>query len=194
MKKTTVAAIAILMLFGSTAAFSQFDTTPAEDNLFQFLSESFTPENRIELTRRIDVYCRDVLDTVPTNTPAEEAWVMSEFKSVGRDTDRVNRLLSSKEWARYQLKDTFSECLQQVALLRQAQTQKARSAEAEHFISLAYTFNQDRDLGAFAKLVSPRAGVSAVAINTFRQLTMVAAMRTLNGRIDPIFPKSAQSR
>jgi hypothetical protein len=106
----------------------------------------------------------------------------------------LNRLVSSKEWARYRLKDTFSDCLQSAALLRQAQTQKARSAEAEYFIGLAYTFNEDRDLGAFAKLVSPRAGVSAGALNTFRQLFMVAAMRTLNGRSDPLFPESAQSR
>jgi hypothetical protein len=184
----------MFLLFGATAAFSQVDNTPAEDNLLRFFfRESFTPENRIELTRRIDAYCRDVLDKVPANTPAEEAWVMSESKSA-YDTDRVNRLVSTKEWARYRLKDIFSDCLQSVALLRQAQTQKARSAEAEYFISLAYTFNQDRDLGAFAKLVSPQAGVSAFALNTFRQLFMVAAMRTLDGGTDPIFQQSAQSR
>jgi hypothetical protein len=79
-------------------------------------------------------------------------------------------------------------------LLQQAQTQKARSAEAEYFIGLAYTFNMERDLGAFAYLVSPRAGVSAGTIRTFRELMMVAAMRTLNGRSDPLFPESAQSR
>jgi hypothetical protein len=78
--------------------------------------------------------------------------------------------------------------------VQEAQTQKARSAEAEYFIGLAYAFNMERDLGEFAYLVSPRAGVSAGAIRTFRQLMMVAAMRTLNGRSDPLFPKSAQSR
>jgi len=179
---------AMLLLFFATAAFPQSDMTAAEKNLFQFfLRESFTPENRIELTRRMAAYCRDVLDNVPTNTPAEEAWVMSEMHSSGGDTDRLNRLISSKEWARHQLKGTFSECLQNVALLQQAQTQKARPAEAEYFISLAYTFNQDHDLGAFAKLVSPRAGVSAGALNTFRQLMMVAAMRALDGSTDAIF-------
>jgi hypothetical protein len=78
----TAALIAMLLLFGTTAAFPQADSTPAKDNLFRFfVRESFTPENRIELTRRIDAYCRDVLDKVPTNTPAEEAWVMSESKT-----------------------------------------------------------------------------------------------------------------
>jgi hypothetical protein len=183
------------MLFDATAAFPQADMTPAQQNLHQFFfRESFTPENRIELTRRTAAYCPDVLDKVPTNTPAEETWVMSEYNSGSDDTDRVNRLLSSKEWARHQLRDIFSRCLQTAALLQQAQTQKARSAEAQHFIMLAYTFNQDRDLGAFAKLVSPRAGVSAGALNTFRQLMMVAAMRTLDGSADSIFPQSAPSR
>ena len=179
---------AMLLLFFATAAFPQSDQTAAEKNLFQFfLRESFTPENRIELTRRMAAYCRDVLDNLPTNTPAEEAWVMSEYKSGHLEGDRLNRLVSSKEWARYRLKDTFSECLQNVALLQQAQTQKARPAEAEYFISLAYTFNQDHDLGAFAKLVTPRAGVSAGTLNTFRQLMMVAAMRALDGSTDAIF-------
>jgi hypothetical protein len=51
----TAAFIAMLLLFGATAAFPQSDSTPAEDNLFRFFfQESFTPENRIELTRRID--------------------------------------------------------------------------------------------------------------------------------------------
>jgi hypothetical protein len=179
---------AMLLLFFATAAFPQSDQTAAEKNLFQFFfRESFTPEDRIELTRRIDAYCRDVLDNVPTNTPAEEAWVMSEYKSGQLEGDRLNRLVSSNEWARHQLTDIFSRCLQTAASLQQAQTQKVRSAEAEYFIILAYTFNQDHDLGVLAKLVSPRAGVSALTLNTFRQLFMVAAMRTLDGNTDAIF-------
>ena len=182
------------MLFGATAAFPKADSTPAEDNLFQFFfRESFTPEKRVELTRRIDAYCRDVLDKVPANTPAEEAWVTSESKS-GGDTDRLNRLVSSKEWARHQLREIFSQCVQAAASLQQAQSQKARSAEAKYFISLAYTLNQDDDLDTFAKLVSPRAGVSALALSTFRQLMMIAAMRTLDGNTDPIFQQSAPLR
>lgn len=58
----TAALMATLVLLGTMAAFSQFDVTPsqvdmtpAEKNLLQFFfSESFTPENRIELTPRID--------------------------------------------------------------------------------------------------------------------------------------------
>jgi hypothetical protein len=188
---TKTIAIAMLMLFGATAAFAQAESTPAEDNLFQFFfKESFTPEKRIELTRRMDSYCRDVLDKVPTNTPAEQAWVMSEYKSGHLEGDRLHHLISSKEWARYRLKDTFSECLDNVALLQQAQAQKINWAEAKYFIILAYTFNQDRDLGAFARLVSPRAGVSALA--TFRQLLMIAAIRTLDGHTDPVVSRSSE--
>ena len=60
-------------------------------------------------------------------------------------------------------------------------------AEAAQFISLAYTFNQDADIGEFAKLLSLKSELSATSVNLFRQLLMLAAMRTLDGRTDSIW-------
>ncbi|SRR6266404_4195331 len=73
------------------------------------------------------------MDSVPTNTPAEGAWVTTEMKS--SDTPRLVRLMSSKESARHQLKEIFSEFLEKAALLQQAQN--ARNAEAAQSVWLA---------------------------------------------------------
>jgi hypothetical protein len=139
----TTTAILMLTLFTTTAAYSQAAATAprsTEKDLLHFgFNQPLTPPNRVELVQLIKVFCREVLDSVPTNTPAEEDWVMKEFKSVGGDINRTIRLTSSKEWARHQLVDVFSECLQKVAQLQQAQTQDARTAEAAQFISLALT-------------------------------------------------------
>lgn len=169
----------------TTGAYSQATATArrsAQNDLFRFSFKlTFSPANRVELSRRFEAYCREVLDTVPTNTPAEDSWVAAETTT--SDTNRLTRLVSSKEWARHQLKDTFSECLEKVALLQQAQANKARSAEAAQFISLAYTFNQDTDLAAFARRIDLKSELSPF-VNSFRQVLMIAAMRTLDGRDD----------
>ncbi|MET4297060.1 hypothetical protein ABIB06_007653 [Bradyrhizobium sp. LB8.2] len=184
-QNTTAGLMTFALLIGSatTAAYSQATSTaprPAQSDLFRFsFNPTFTPANRIELSRRFEGYCHEVLDAVPTNTPAEDAWVIAESKT--SDLNRVTRLVSTKEWARYRLKETFSECLQKIAVLQQAQANNARSAEAAQFISLAYTFNQDTDLAAFAKRVDLKSGLE---LNLFRQVLMIAAMRTLDGRDD----------
>ena len=191
----TTTAIVMLTLLTTTAAYSQATATAprsAQGDLFRFsFNQTFTPANRVELSRQFEAYCREVLDTVPTNTPAEDAWVMAESKT--SDTNRITRLVSSKEWARHQLKETFSECLQKVALLQQAQANNARSAEAAQFISLAYTFNQDTDLAAFAKRVDLKLELSPF-VNSFRQVLMIAAMRTLDGRNDPILSQPGEQQ
>ncbi len=180
-------ALLTLALTGAatTTAYSQATATAprsAQSDLFRFSFKlTFTPPNRVELSRRFEAYCREVLDAVPTNTPAEDAWVIAELKS--SDLDRMTRVGLSKEWARHQLKETFSECLQKVTSLQQAQANNARSAEAAQFISLAYTFNQDADLAAFAKRVGLKFEFLPF-VNSFRQVLMIAAMRTLDGRDD----------
>ncbi|MET4331354.1 hypothetical protein ABIB80_007214 [Bradyrhizobium sp. i1.15.2] len=169
----------------TTAAHSQATATAppsAEGELFRLsFDHAFNPANRVELARRFEAYCREVLDTVPTNTPAEDAWVTAESKT--SDIKRINRLVSTKEWARHRLKETFSECLQKVPLLQKAQVNNARSAEAVQFISLAYSFNQVADLAVFAKRVDLKSEL-AVPLNLFRQTLMIAAMRTLDGLDD----------
>ncbi|MBR0710147.1 hypothetical protein [Bradyrhizobium liaoningense] len=180
--RLALAAPALIIASATTVAYAQATATErrtAQSDLLPF-KRKFAPANRVELARKIEAHCREVLDTVPTNTPAEHAWVVAEATT--SDTNRLNRLLSSKEFARSRLKDTFSECLEKVALLKQAQAQQMRSAEAAQFISLAYTFNQDADLAAFAKRVDLNSDLSLTSI--FRQTLMIAAMRTLDGRDD----------
>lgn len=176
--------LAMMTGAGTTAAYTQATATAprsAQSDLLRFsFNQKFTPANRVELSRRIEAYCREVLDTVPTNTPAEDAWVTAELNT--SDINRVNRLVSSKEWARHQLKDTFSDCLDGVTLLQQAQANNSRSAEAAQLISLAYIFNRDADLAMFAKWVDLKSELSLT--NHFRQVLMIAAMRTLDGRDD----------
>jgi hypothetical protein len=167
----------------------------SKSDLFRFaLNQPLTPQNRVELARLIGVHCREVLGSVPTNTPAEDAWVLAESKSVGDDTDRLSRLLSSTEWARHELKDTYSDCLKTVALLQQAQTIGARTAEAAQFISLAANFNHDSDLAAFAKRVGLKSELSATSVNLFRRILMIAALRTLDGRTDPILSQPGEQQ
>jgi hypothetical protein len=36
--------------------------------------------------------------------------------------------------------------------------------------------------------------LSATVINAFRQIFMIAAMRTLNGRADPVIPQSGEQQ
>src|ERR1700694_5463527 len=81
----TTTAIVMLTLLTTTAAYSQATATAprsAQGDLFRFsFNQTFTPANRVELSRQFEAYCREVLDTVPTNTPAEDAWVMAESKT-----------------------------------------------------------------------------------------------------------------
>ncbi|MET4493104.1 hypothetical protein [Bradyrhizobium sp. LA7.1] len=183
----------------TTVAYSQATAAAprsAQSDLFRFgFNQSLTPPNRVELVRLIKVFCREVLDSVPTNTPAEEDWVMKEYKSMSNDSNRMMRLISSKEWARHQLVDVVSDCLQKVAQLQQAQTQDARTAEAAQFISLALTFNENSDSPEFAKRIGMKSELSAISLNIFRQVLMIAALRTLDGGTDPILsPPGEQQR
>jgi hypothetical protein len=75
----------------------------------------------------------------------------------------------------------FSECIDKVGSLLRAQASDARNrraTEAMLFIRLAYTFNQDAYLAAFAKRLGLK-GLVASTINLFRQVLMTAAIRTL---------------
>jgi hypothetical protein len=182
-----------------TAAYSQATATAprsAQGDLFRFgFNQPLTARNRVELVRLTKVFCREVLDSVPTNTPAEEDWVMREFESArGTDINRTIRLTSSKEWARHQLVDVFSECLKKVAQLQQAQTQDERTAEAAHFISLALTFNENSDSPEFAKRIGMKMEFSAIGLNVFRQVLMIAALRTLDGGTDPILSRPGEQQ
>ncbi|MGY4293085.1 hypothetical protein ACVWXN_001180 [Bradyrhizobium sp. i1.4.4] len=85
--------LALMIGPATTATYSQTAATArrtAQSDLLHFsFKQKFTPANRVELSRRIEAHCREVLDTVPTNTPAEDAWVVAE--STTSDTNRLAR-------------------------------------------------------------------------------------------------------
>lgn len=194
-------ALMLTLVGGATEALSQAaDNAPrsAEAALFRFgFHQPLTPQNRIELGRLSQAYCQDILDNVPTNTPAEDAWVATEARLASDDTNRLSRLLQSKEYARHQLKETMSECLQKVILLQQAQALNSRMGEAAQFISLAYAFNDDSYLAAYTKRVGMRSEHALSSAKALRQVLMVAALRALDGRTDAVLalpPKEQQTR
>jgi hypothetical protein len=49
---------------------------------------------RAKLIKTFAAYCQEVLDALPTNTPAKDAWVASEQKT--SDGTKINRLVNSK--------------------------------------------------------------------------------------------------
>ena len=155
-------------------------------------NQPYTSQNRVELARLFDAYCREIFDSVPTNTPAEDAWVKTEVSGPVDDFRRMSRLIASTEWARHQLTKTFSDCLQKVALLRQVQSQKLLAAEAAQFASLALTFNADTDIDTFAKRANMKLELSMSSL--LRQFLLIAATRTLDGRDDPNFQPAEKKR
>src|SRR5258708_12371676 len=80
---------------------------------------------------------------------AEDAWVASEQKTT--DLTKISRLLGSKEYSQYILKNTFSNCKDITATLIQVQnlpekekrTETYARLEASYFVKLALNFNDD---------------------------------------------------
>jgi hypothetical protein len=115
-----------------------FATKPASD---------FTADFRASFAQTLADYCQEVLQSLPTNTPAEDDWVTSEEKT--RDGAKIQRLWKSKEYSRSILKATFSECKDTatvlVELIQQFSQKKESSElfsrlEASQFIKLVLTF------------------------------------------------------
>jgi hypothetical protein len=75
-----------------------FASRPASD---------YTATFRAKLIQTLAAYCQEVLNALPTNTPAEDAWVASEQKTT--DATKITRLLGSKEYSRSILKNMFSD-------------------------------------------------------------------------------------
>jgi hypothetical protein len=102
---------------------------------FAFSKMPYTASARSDLAKLYLAYCRDILVAIPTNTPAEEAWVAEEANTT--QFDKINRLYHTKEFARSKLKETFSSCVSTASDLVLAQSTKDRDLEAAFFIKLA---------------------------------------------------------
>jgi hypothetical protein len=99
----------------------------------------YTADFRTSFAQTLANFCQEVLDALPTNTPAEDAWVTSEGKT--KDAAKFIRLLKSKEYNRSFLKTTFSECKDTtlVEMIQQLPrgTETFSRLEAAQFVKLA---------------------------------------------------------
>jgi hypothetical protein len=112
-------------------------------------ASDYTAAFRAKLTQTFAAYCQELLNALPTNTPAEDAWVESEQKTT--DFTRISRVVSSKEYSRHILKETFSNCRDISSSLIQAQNTSEQDKrtdtyarfEAINLVRLALNFNDD---------------------------------------------------
>ncbi len=133
-------AVTIALVGGSTAQESETSKGDAILNFGVLTDGDFRPKFLLTL----ETYCQQVLSALPTNTPAEDAWIASEEKT--KDTEQLRRLFSSKEYSQSVLKRTFSDCKETIALLDKIQFMKEGGnervrLEARQFIKLALKFN-----------------------------------------------------
>ena len=141
-------AIIIVMVSGGT---SQNKTTSAIDEASSLATQpasDFTADFREKFAQTTANYCQEVLNALPTNTPAEDDWVASEQRT--GDGAKILRALKSKEYGRSILKATFLDCKETATLLveliqqyprRKESSESFSRLEAGQFIKLAQTFN-----------------------------------------------------
>jgi len=145
-----LAAFAVILSMASGGK-AQDSKSSAMDEVFDFAfrpQSEYTADFRATFAQTLANYCEEVLESLPTNTPAEEAWVTSEENT--RDGAKIQRLLKSKEYSRSVLKSTFSECKDTarvlIELIRQFPKTNGSSEtfsrlEANQFIKLALNFD-----------------------------------------------------
>jgi hypothetical protein len=146
----------------------------------------YTKPGRAKFVGILATYCADVLKALPTNTPAEDAWVRAEGNTT--DMDKIRRLISSPEWSRRELKQLFEGCVESTTNIQRIQklTEKNDSvarSEAQELLRIAFDFNNDNDILAYAS----RAGLSTRAwqldfLPSVRKSLIVAALRVLEGK------------
>jgi hypothetical protein len=111
-------------------------------------SLTFDAPDRAAFAGAVAAYCSAVIKSMPTNTPAEDAWVRDEGKTT--DFNKQKRLQGSAEYARFMLATTFNDCVGLTRKLLAAQSSGDRRLEAEIFVRLAGAFNYDSVLGFYA--------------------------------------------
>jgi hypothetical protein len=131
-----------------TGSVAQNNKRPAMDEVINFASRpesDYTADVRAQFAQTIANYCQEILKVLPTNTPTEDAWVISEEKT--GNGAKIQRLINSKEYGRSALKNTFSECKDTTTMLIEIQqwpkrgTETFSRLEAGEFIQLALNFN-----------------------------------------------------
>lgn len=174
------AALAVALVLVSP---SQAQSLSAYSRILKFglSGKPYDAAARAELTKLFVGFCRDVLAIVPTNTPAEDAWVRQEGNTT--DVAKISRLVSSAEYARQQLKETFSTCVTRASDLASFQQRGDWRAEAAGFVSLAAVFNEDGDLKALAERLQIKTIEDQfLLLYTVRRTLLIAALRTLDSQ------------
>jgi hypothetical protein len=131
------------MVNGSAAQNSK----PSMDDVIALASNAqraYTADLRAKFAHVLANYCQEVLNSLPTNTPTEDAWVTAEQKSL--NGAKLSRVINSKEYSRSALRNTYTECKESAALLIQIQQLPNRTEidsrlEASKFVELALNFN-----------------------------------------------------
>jgi len=141
------------------------------------------PKNRIRFVQTIATYCGEVLKALPTNTPNEDAWVKAESNT--SDSAKLDRLVSTAEFARRQLKSTFENCAEDANELARIQARSSKQDsdlhdEAAGLLRVAFDLNDDEGIRIYAA----RARLDQAAwlldfISSVRKTLIVAALRTL---------------
>ena len=146
--------------------------------LLEFVPHTFDQPDRAAFARAMTDYCGAAIKAMPTNTPAENAWLRNEVNTA--DMDKIRHLTSTSEYARFRLASLYNDCVDRGKKLLAAQSAGDRRAEADMFVSLAATFNYDRDLVIYARnaaMNEDRFGVTWIA--SVRNSFLVAAMRAI---------------
>ncbi|MFK4647371.1 hypothetical protein ABIF96_005945 [Bradyrhizobium ottawaense] len=176
-----LSALAISLVVMASPSYAQSPTAYSQILKFGFSRKLYDATARVELAKLFVMFCQDVLAAVPTNTPAEDAWVRQEGNTT--DVAKISRLVGTIEYARHQLKDTFSTCVARASDLVVIQKKSDWRAEAAGFISLAAVFNEDADLKALAaRLHIQTIDDQFVLLYSVRRILLIAALRTLDSQ------------
>ncbi|WP_159011361.1 hypothetical protein [Bradyrhizobium sp. S69] len=147
----SVGAFLLMGLATINGSAAQSAKVPARDDVFNFAGtqqSEYTADLREKFIGSLVTYCQAVFESLPTNTPAEDAWVVSEENT--RDAAKIQRLWKSKEYSRSYLKAIFSQCKDTTAMLieliqyfskKPNSSEQLSRLEANGLIKLALNFD-----------------------------------------------------
>lgn len=152
----------LLLVVGCSLAFAPVaagqERHPTNDALMRLSFDGSFGERsgRKEFAEAVLSWCHAVRRAMPTNSPAEDAWVAQEGQT--NDVEKVRRLGRSPEFSRRRLRDAFETCVSVSTTLVQVQGQEVSGpsavAEAKAFLILTQAFNNDSDLAIYATQAS----------------------------------------
>jgi hypothetical protein len=101
--------------------------------------EYLNSEKRTIFVNSVGEYCSITLANLPTNTPQETKWVNDEMQT--SDSDKLRRLLTSKEYARYKIGEAYTDCITTTKQLQKAQSDLNLVLEAQLYLVLLEEFS-----------------------------------------------------